>query len=247
MTGMGRRCRQQARRQQRRCANSRHQQSPEGQLDHRDRQREYRRRRQALSPVTDEGSLSITSTASFDCGWADAVKHPPAPLSGQEIQPWLWLRCRICGRTGRFIDPFSAHSTTKVSHRMISPETRARIRRYYYAEHWKIGRIASELGVHPDAVRHAIESERFTNSKPLGVSVIDPYDPYMEFIRHTLDQPVRGGPSGRIPVIVFLRHAGTVWRPYGLSGARGVQVATLVAAGAAGRNVGKLWRNGRRS
>ena len=99
-------CRQQARRQQRRCANSRHQQSPEGRLDHRDRQREYCRRRQAQSRVTDQGSLSITSPASFDCGWADAVKHPPAPRSWQEIQPLLWLRCRICGRTGRFIDPF---------------------------------------------------------------------------------------------------------------------------------------------
>ena len=38
---------------------------------------------------------------------------------------------------------------------MISPEIRAQIRRYFYAEHWKIGTIASELGVHPDAVRNA--------------------------------------------------------------------------------------------
>ena len=36
---------------------------------------------------------------------------------------------------------------------MISPETRAEIRRYFYAEHWKIGTIARELNVHPDAVR----------------------------------------------------------------------------------------------
>ena len=28
---------------------------------------------------------------------------------------------------------------------MISPETRAAIRRYFYAEHWKIGTIAREL------------------------------------------------------------------------------------------------------
>ena len=50
---------------------------------------------------------------------------------------------------------------------MISPETRAQIRRYFYAEHWKIGTIASELGVHPDAVRNAIESERFKSTQPL--------------------------------------------------------------------------------
>lgn len=71
---------------------------------------------------------------------------------------------------------------------MITPETRAQIRRYFYVEHWKAGTIATELGVHPDAVRNAIESERFHNSKPLGVSVVDPY---IEFIRHTLDQHPR--------------------------------------------------------
>jgi len=71
---------------------------------------------------------------------------------------------------------------------MISPETRAQIRRYFYAEHWKVGTIATELGVHPDAVRNAIESERFKSSKPLGASVVDPY---LEFIRHTLDQHPR--------------------------------------------------------
>src|SRR5881397_2137044 len=32
---------------------------------------------------------------------------------------------------------------------MISPEIRAQIRRYFYAEHWKIGTIARELGLHP--------------------------------------------------------------------------------------------------
>ena len=30
---------------------------------------------------------------------------------------------------------------------MISPETRAQIRRYFYVEHWKVGTIARELGV----------------------------------------------------------------------------------------------------
>ena len=71
---------------------------------------------------------------------------------------------------------------------MISPETRAQIRRCLYVEHWKIGTIASELGVHPDAVRNAIESERFHNSKPLGVSVVDPY---LAFSRHPLDRHPR--------------------------------------------------------
>ena len=70
---------------------------------------------------------------------------------------------------------------------MISPETRAEIRRYFYAEHWKIGTIARELGVHPDAVRNAIEAQRF-NAQPLRTSMADPY---LAFIRQTLDQHPR--------------------------------------------------------
>ena len=49
-------------RQQRHRDNRRHQQSTEGRLDHRDRQREYRRRR-TNAPVTDQGSLR----SSFRC------------------------------------------------------------------------------------------------------------------------------------------------------------------------------------
>jgi hypothetical protein len=38
---------------------------------------------------------------------------------------------------------------------MISPELHARIRRLYFAEHWKVGTIAIELAVHHDTVRSA--------------------------------------------------------------------------------------------
>ena len=68
---------------------------------------------------------------------------------------------------------------------MISPETRAQIRRYFYAEHWKIGTIARELNVHPDAVRNAIESDRFNRTEPMRACITDPY---MEFVRQVLDQ-----------------------------------------------------------
>jgi hypothetical protein len=71
---------------------------------------------------------------------------------------------------------------------MISPETRALIRRYFFAEHWKIGTIAAELGVHPDTVRHAIESERFRSVPPLRASLADPY---LAFVRQILDQHPR--------------------------------------------------------
>jgi hypothetical protein len=71
---------------------------------------------------------------------------------------------------------------------MISPETHVQIRRYFYAEHWKIGTIARELNVHPDAVRNAIESDRFNRTQPMRPCNTDPY---MEFVRQTLDQHPR--------------------------------------------------------
>src|SRR5215472_13730626 len=71
---------------------------------------------------------------------------------------------------------------------MISPEIRAKIRRYFYAEHWKVGTIARELGVHPDAVRNAIEAQRLGGAQTVRRSLVDPY---LEFIRQTLDQHPR--------------------------------------------------------
>ena len=71
---------------------------------------------------------------------------------------------------------------------MISPETRVQIRRYFYAEHWKIGTIAQALDVHPDTVRRAIEVERFQHAEPLRPSIVDPYLP---FVREVLEQHPR--------------------------------------------------------
>ena len=45
---------------------------------------------------------------------------------------------------------------------MIPQETVALIRHLFYAEHWKIGTIASEFGLHYDTVRRAVEADRFS-------------------------------------------------------------------------------------
>ncbi len=72
---------------------------------------------------------------------------------------------------------------------MISPELRARIRRLFFAEHWRVGTIATELGVHHDTVRHAIESDRFVPvGRPKGPSRLDAYKP---LILDTLEQHPR--------------------------------------------------------
>jgi transposase len=76
----------------------------------------------------------------------------------------------------------------KRENQMISPETTVQIRRYFYAEHWKIGTIAQELRIHPDAVRHAIESDHFHRAQIMRPSITDPY---LEFVRQTLNQHPR--------------------------------------------------------
>lgn len=72
---------------------------------------------------------------------------------------------------------------------MITPELRARIRRLFYAEHWKIGTIAAELGVHRDTVALAVEPERFTNIAFRPTAAL--LDPYKYFVRATLEQHPR--------------------------------------------------------
>src|SRR5438128_7792054 len=63
---------------------------------------------------------------------------------------------------------------------MISPEQRAEIRRLYYAEHWRVGTIATTLGVHHDTVRHAIEADRFIRpGAQIRPSALDPYKPFV--------------------------------------------------------------------
>jgi len=67
---------------------------------------------------------------------------------------------------------------------MIPAALRAEMRRLFYAEHWKIGTIASALGVHPDSVRRAVEVERFR----VGVARPRPskLDPFLPFLQETL-------------------------------------------------------------
>lgn len=71
---------------------------------------------------------------------------------------------------------------------MLDPEKLATIRRLYFAEHWKIGTIASELGVHRDTVRAAVETDPWQRPRRLRPSRLDPYIP---FLRETLERHPR--------------------------------------------------------
>jgi transposase len=67
---------------------------------------------------------------------------------------------------------------------MISPETVVRIRNLYYGEHWKIGTIAAELGLHDQTVRGALETDRFNRPRLMRPTKLDLY---RDFIRVTLE------------------------------------------------------------
>jgi transposase len=69
---------------------------------------------------------------------------------------------------------------------MIPPETIARIRHLFFAEHWKIGTIATQLDLHRDTVRAALDTDRF--NRPKRERAGRKTDPYLEFIRATLAQ-----------------------------------------------------------
>lgn len=68
---------------------------------------------------------------------------------------------------------------------MISQEHVARIRHLFHAEHWKVGTIAAELGLHPETVRTALDTDRFRSHPRLRDRLTDPY---LDFLRQTLQQ-----------------------------------------------------------
>ena len=96
----GERCRQKTQRQQGRDANRRHQQSQEGRLDHRDRQRDYRER--CRRRVTDHTSATPSGSDSIVTAEPFRSEDGPGSVSGEdryatsaEFEP----ACIICGRT----------------------------------------------------------------------------------------------------------------------------------------------------
>lgn len=48
---------------------------------------------------------------------------------------------------------------------MIAPDIVVKIRQLYFAEHWKIGTIASQLGLHHDTVRAAVGVDAFNRAR----------------------------------------------------------------------------------
>ena len=104
-------CRQKARREQLRQANRRYQRSLEARLDHRDRQREYRRRH--FCGVTDQSSPTPSSCGRIGSALA-LVSTPPASEESDDLRQrsrqagFHRIFCIVCGRWGQFIEIFRA-------------------------------------------------------------------------------------------------------------------------------------------
>jgi transposase len=69
---------------------------------------------------------------------------------------------------------------------MLDAATVAEIRRLYYAEHWKIGTICSQLGVHADAVRRALHREPGEVASRSSRRRIT--DPFVPLLKETLER-----------------------------------------------------------
>lgn len=66
---------------------------------------------------------------------------------------------------------------------MIGDLERAEIRRLYFAEHWRVGTIAAERGLHHETVRRAIGTDRFVSRTQVAPSALDPF---VDFLRDQL-------------------------------------------------------------
>jgi transposase len=65
----------------------------------------------------------------------------------------------------------------------VDTEVEVEIRRLYYAEHWKVGTIASQLSVHADVVRRVLG---LLEQAPVGAERPRLVEPYEDFILETL-------------------------------------------------------------
>jgi transposase len=68
---------------------------------------------------------------------------------------------------------------------VIDKSIEARILRLYYAERWKIGTIAAQLGLHHEVVERVIRTDGCPAPRQMRPSILDPFLP---FIHETLQQ-----------------------------------------------------------
>lgn len=63
---------------------------------------------------------------------------------------------------------------------MISVEQTVEIRRHFFVEHWKVGTIAAQLGLHPTTVKKALQTHLFNRGPSHRSSLSDPFLPLIQ-------------------------------------------------------------------
>jgi hypothetical protein len=147
-----------------------------------------------LSPPLQKCDGSYSLSYGFLCNPACGGAHPCSQaVLDNSAAPTTTAVALLFGSSTRhlpFLWPARAlyqSLSRKESQKMIPVELIAKVRRLFFAEHWKIGTIASQLGLHPDTVRSAIESHRFNPEwTPSFRKTLT--DPYLDFINQTLQQ-----------------------------------------------------------
>ena len=89
----------------------------------------------------------------------------------------------FCVTTG-FLIPFNLTEEDPVV--TIPPDLEAQILRYYHAEHWRIGTIATQLGVHHGTVSRVLAQAGLPSAG--NARRASQIDPYLPFIHDTLAQ-----------------------------------------------------------
>jgi len=91
---------------------------------------------------------------------------------------------------------------------MIGPERAAEIRRLFFAEHFKVGTIVSQLGEHPDVVKRVLgQMGRPRLDKPSTDGLLEPYQ---QFISDTLESYPRLRATRIYDMIVGRGYTGSV-------------------------------------
>ena len=80
---------------------------------------------------------------------------PVGPAANARHDPRL-RACAVCGRPGRWLVPMRGPAAPPGAEAMITSAQCAEIQRLYCGEHWKIGTIAAQLGLHPETVRGVV-------------------------------------------------------------------------------------------
>jgi len=94
---------------------------------------------------------------------------------------WVEAYARFTTRSRSHYGTRAAHTASAVSVMTVAPGVEAEIRRLFFAEHWKRGTIASQLGVHPDVVTRVIGPlGRKAHPERPDTRVLEPFLPWVD-------------------------------------------------------------------